>query len=430
MSSYFKYIFLLIGTCVALPSFGQKTDEALRYADGLAPYTALYYLRDIQQTHPEDERIYLKLGDISYQLLPTRDPILEYEGLKELCHSTRLYYGNCLHFAKDKSKYGSLYGRMDIARSVGEQADSIYVRFNRMVKDYNDCCRLFTALMANHTREKTAHLMLSTEDEALLDSIHTIAQRLPKDIQDYVSIQTYRTTRFKWIPIELYRLDGLTYSDFLASEVTLWDYRTWVENFRNLHQTTYLQLYKDMETGPITNRLLNRMAQADFGSAMRDWFYIRQQRNTIQESLSGLQATDSILNSESLMRLLIQADRYRNALRLCEQALQCFEQKMDTATFQRYRPFLDAEHIQSEVEVRQLAHEDYREVQVAYDAYCTRLLALGTTYVNTLTAEQQEDAGLLTGQQDCVLAMPISSHQIAFLRDAEGANSIEIRNIE
>lgn len=431
MLSRLKYILiLLIWIGLATPSFGQKIEESLRRADILPPYTALYYLRDIQQAYPEDERIYCKLGDISYQLLFTKDPILEYDGLKELCYSTQLYYRNCLHFAKDKSIYNTLYGRIDSIRILSERVDSIYTRFNRMVKTYNRCCQLFTAFMANHTREKMAHLTLSNEDKAILDSLQTITRQQPKNIQDYLTVQTYRTTRFTWMPIELYRLDGLTYSNFLASEVKLWDYQTWVENFRNCHETTYLQLYKDMATDSISNRLLNQIAQVDFGSAMRDWFYIRQQRDEIQRSLSTLQVTDSIRNSETLMRILVQACRHQDILRTCEQTLQRFEQKMDTATFLRYLPFFENKHIQSEAEVHQLAQNDYNDTQVVYHAFCTRLLQLGKAYISTLTAGQQEDAGLLTNRPDCILAMPISSHQIALLHDTEGPTIVEIQNIE
>ena len=110
---YKKPIFVFLFVCVGVMSAaGQKLSEVLHQADEMSPYVAMYYLRDIQQLFTEEPKIYAKLGDIVYPLVDTKDPITDYHERKNLLYSARLYYGNCLHFAKDKSAYPLLPERV------------------------------------------------------------------------------------------------------------------------------------------------------------------------------------------------------------------------------------------------------------------------------------------------------------------------------
>ena len=249
----------------------EKYSVVLEQAKNLSPYEAIYLLMDYQYWHPEYSNIYYQLGNLTYDLLPTRDPLHHYAELNSLLYRSRLFYGNCLHFAKDQKLLGWQYaelaqGQKRIEYETLEQyvrprleevkrqqiaCDSIHRSFVRMSERYNRCQTLFTDLLNRYTREKTAHLQLQPEERQLLLSLRQAADSLDLDIAAYQGALTLQEILgyhpvFRKEPIVLYRLDGLTYTDFLQNDIALWDYSQWVTNFLNEQQEVYERLYADL----------------------------------------------------------------------------------------------------------------------------------------------------------------------------------------
>ena len=424
-----RSIIILFCLSVGLPTIGQKLNDVLRQADALAPDMAMYYLRDMQQLFTDEPKIYAKLGDLAYQISTVKDPLTDYQERKRLLYSARLYYGNCLHFAADKSQYAALPQRIQNIKQQEQETDSIYTRFNRLVNNYNECIALFTRIMNQHTQEKMAHLLFSAHDSLLLDSLRTLSATIPKHINAYQEIQNNRIAHFVWLPIDLYRLDGLTYSNFLETDIALWDYHSWTQQFATIHRDIYEQLYRDMQTDNISNRLLNQLQQIDYESAIYDWFIVRQQAQSMQRAWQNIAAMDSIDANETLMHLLVQAHNQQQHMQQVRHALQLHRQKMDDNTFRRYLPFFRSMHITSSEQVTALAQADYEQADRLQKQFNAQLLRLGKAYMQRKTDSQRAEEGFLATNDEYVVAMPVSATEFATLIEQNGAGVVSIQTI-
>ncbi len=268
-----RKIFILLIACVSVCAQAQeKYSVVLERTKSLSPYEAIYELMDYQYWKPELAAVYYELGNHCYSLLPTRDPLHHYTELSTLLYQSRLFYGNCLHFAKDQKLPGWQYSeiadgqkKIDYAtleayvrprlKEVERQqiaCDSIYHTFNRMSDRYNRCLTLFSTFLEAYTREKTAHLQLQPSERDMLIALQREADTLEIDIRTFkqaLSLQPipgYEPV-FRKEEIALYRLDGLTHTDFLQNNVALWDYSQWVSRFLNEQTEVYERLYADID---------------------------------------------------------------------------------------------------------------------------------------------------------------------------------------
>ena len=275
MTNY-KHILILLfsfSAAVFAPANAQeKYSAVLAQSKQLSPYEAIYLLMDYQQWKPEMPAVYYELGNLTYDLLPTRDPLHHYTELSTLLYRSRLFYGNCLHFANDqklpgwqfeelangqkKIEYEQLdkFIRPRLAEVQRQQiaCDSIHRSFVRMTERYNRCRTLFADFLSRYTREKTAHLHLQPEEQQTLLALQKAADSLDTDIAQYQGALTLQpipgyAPTFRKESIVLYRLDGLTYTDFLQNDIVIWDYSRWVSAFLNEQHEVYDVLYTDIE---------------------------------------------------------------------------------------------------------------------------------------------------------------------------------------
>lgn len=251
----------------------EKYSVVLEQARTLSPYEAIYLLMDYQYWRPEHANTYYQLGNLCYGLLPTRDPLHHYPELSTLLYQSRLFYGNCLHFAKDQKLVGWQYEEIAngekkieyerleryisprLAEIKRQQiaCDSIHNSFCRMVERYNRCQTLFSAFLSLYTREKTAHIYLQPEQRQMLIQLQMTADSLDYDIGAFLQALTLQPVPgyypyFHKEPILLYRLDGLTHTDFLVNDIPVWDYSGWVRHFMYDQTMVYERLYANLQS--------------------------------------------------------------------------------------------------------------------------------------------------------------------------------------
>ncbi len=265
---FFLSVFCFACLCVMTQ---EKYSVVLEQSKQRSPYEAIYLLMDYQHWKPELPAVYYEIGNYCYDLLPTRNALHNYEELMTLLYQSRLFYGNCLHFAKDQKLPGwqykeiagdakrieyiqlEQYIRPRLAEIKRQQTacDSIHNSFVRMAERYNNCQSLFANFLTRYTREKTAHLQLKPEERTMLVRLQQTADSLEQDIETYQqalalqAIEGYTPT-FRKEEIVLYRLDGLTHTDFLQNDIALWDYSQWVSKFLDEQENVYERLYSDL----------------------------------------------------------------------------------------------------------------------------------------------------------------------------------------
>lgn len=348
----------------------EKYSEVLARTRTLSPYEAIYELMDYQQWKPELPGVYFELGNLSYDLLPTRDPLHHYRELSTLLYRSKLFYGNCLHFAKDQKLPGWQYeliaqGQKKIEYNALEwfirprleeiqrqkiACDSIHSSFLRMTARYDRCRSLFANFMKQYTREKTAHLQLQPSERSMLMELLLAADSLETDIAQYQQALTLQAVPgyhpvFRKEPIVLYRLDGLTYTDFLQNDIVIWDYKKWVLGFLYEQKHVYEALYEEVAralktaraqvqqyeagrpiSGTTDGALIGRCERLEITTPQVDSLRMLQEtlRNAVAEQTIAQSATPASIR-ELAPLLLIAAERKDaqpdNALRLMQQHL-------------------------------------------------------------------------------------------------------------
>ena len=362
----------------------ERYSELLARTESLPAYEAMYHMLAFQRFHPENAPIYYRLGDVVYSLLPSKDALHDYKERAELLYKARLFYGNCLHFLEGRVPRGETFptvvpagkkveyadietylrGRLDTINRWRQETDTLHDRFYRMVDRYETCRQLFLGFMEKYPSEKLAHLCLSDDDRANLQQLSQLTKQFEQDKQLFaealkISPVPYYAPQFRMVPIALYRLDGITSSDFLANDIPLWDYSDWANSFLYVQQHTYQTLMRDMvqeftmlnfgmerfhqgqpvqiETNP---RLANRVECYDYNSPMAA--FIRMEQTialTILQAQDSLTADEQITNSELSARITANIE-VQQRMEEIHDMLRNFKQRIDETTDKKYAYFL------------------------------------------------------------------------------------------
>lgn len=318
-----RYLLILIfvSLCAGIHAQDYFSETAAK-AKRATPHEAAYIWSEYQQFLPTFHATYFHLGNIYYDLIPTEHPIRDYEELTQYLYRTKLYYGNCLHYAKDQTlkpihyeglpytgkrpEYADLQQiikqRLDFVNQTSQTAKALYDSYNQLVNRYNLCRIVFSSFSEKYGREKMAHLHLSDQDKQQLLYLQTQADSLQHDIQSLQQalndfpVKDYHPN-FLFESINLYRLDGLTSINILQNEVVLWDYSSWAKDFLYAQDHTYRDYFAAIDNEynamrhaiahpnakiRINDILLNRINRMDYQSPLIDSIALLQQAALIK----------------------------------------------------------------------------------------------------------------------------------------------------
>ena len=296
-------------------------DDYYKVLDRASATTApegLYILMHYQQANPKFAPVYFQMGQLSWQMAADQHPLREYSDLQQCLYRTRVFWGNCLHYAQGqpikpqaynglvfkakKPTYDDLKPMLDSrlveVTDAETKARNLYQAYCRLAERYNRCRQLFQTFSETYRGEKNAHLYLRPADRELLQRLATEADSIPQDIQALQLALRERPVddyqpRFHFQPINLYGLDGLTGVNLMQNEVPLWDYAAWSRSFLQEHDGLYNDYYRaihrehmslvrhmqspDGSPVRINDLILNRIDRIDYGSPMKDRLALEQQ---------------------------------------------------------------------------------------------------------------------------------------------------------
>lgn len=409
--------------------------EALEKANRATPYEAIYILSDYQQFLPSHAATYYHLGIRYYALIGAEHPIRDYYEFQQNLYRTKLYLGNCLHFAKDqnlklqhyaglpiagkKPEYADVErfvrAKLDTVAGISTRSETLYQAYYRLVNRYALCRNMFTEFCERYTREKTAHLLLTDADRVHLADLQLQADSLEADIQALQAalaafpVAGY-TPEFTWTEINLYRLDGLTNTDLLQNKVALWNYAAWVRQFLDTQENVYTAFYDeidieyqimqramtDLQNGKkrkmdYNTILLNRIDRLDYQSFMKD--FIESSQRCVGVMCDALPETGEDYVEQALTVLLRQNG---NINRLHELEKQLSEKlAQDPSALTHYATLLSKWQCATPDSIM-LQERGF--VEVAQQAFTASATAFATTiapsiqpfehYVNELTGEK------------------------------------------
>jgi len=266
-----KYINLLILAVLIFNSSIIYSQKEMKYKDVyqyvLGKDTILAYemLKEFQEKNPYHANTYYQLGLIAQYWTKKYDALTQIEDVKYFLYHTGLYLNLSKKYIDDKevrknSEYyqgikASSGGKISIGDVTGEidarlnknkiskiKITAIQNNYVKSIDFYNQCVELFLEINKNNSNLK--ELLLTVDDNLkgkinklgnLYDSTIYNLNKFEKGIKDF-TIKSYKQTH-KIKPIETYRLEGLTYSSFLESNIDLWDFRNWVNSFNKTLNT-------------------------------------------------------------------------------------------------------------------------------------------------------------------------------------------------
>ena len=316
-----RYIACALMCMVMTCLYGQENfDEQLVAITQMTKEQAIYQLEQYQLQHPQFAGVYYHLGKHSEELLATIHPILNYDYLSRVLYNARVYYGNCIHYAQNSSlkdedfvgiptqgkkiAYEDIvrYGRkkLEHVKAVKGRVDALYDSYYRMVERYGACRHMFSDFCESYPGEKQAHLRLQAADVEVLNRLVAEFDSLQLDIVAFEQalsaypIEAYHP-RFVYHDIRLYRLDGLTHSNFMDDTIPLWNYGGFAKQFLEKQYADYATYYqaikqeydqigaavsqwsKGGKTLIKTNKILtNYIQKMDYGSFMVNLTQIQQ----------------------------------------------------------------------------------------------------------------------------------------------------------
>jgi hypothetical protein len=260
--------------------------QSLRYKDVYASlktskdFEVYQLLLAFQKQEPQHANTYYQLGIINQRWMRQYDPFLKSDLVKSSIDNASLYLPLCLRFLDEKEarknedyyqnvkipegKKGIEIGdiikdiqdRIQDVEQYGIQIKNIDFNFIGCVKSYNLCIRTFNDINQKNSRLKDLYFIkdpsLAQELEALknqFDSTIFYLNGLKKALVQ-CPIGNYNP-EYKLIPIDIYRLHGLTSVNFLNNKISLWDFGSWYDSFKKTINTDIKDLFNEAKATDI-----------------------------------------------------------------------------------------------------------------------------------------------------------------------------------
>jgi hypothetical protein len=258
----FSVFFLLFG--LLYNANGQrnlKYKDVMKAIEERGREEAYSLLLVYQKQDPYFANTYFQLGLISQFWSKDYDPLTNLRDVELFIYNTNLYYGLAISKIDQKEvrKNDKLYQNIDRFRGkekiefeevksfLQEQIDAneeykknvqvVYRLFNSSIFHYDNCRRIFKQINADNFKLKDLYLTANEsfirnldELQRSFDSTIFYLQNFQTALKNY-PIKNYNQ-KYKLYPIETYRLEGLTGSDFLQDEIPIWNYGAWVKSVK------------------------------------------------------------------------------------------------------------------------------------------------------------------------------------------------------
>lgn len=287
-------IFILI--CLSLTNLN---GQGIRYKDVFASiktlkdFEAYQLLLAFHDQEPRHANTYYQLGIINQRWMRQYDPFLKSDLVKSNIDKASLYLSLCLRFLDEKeARKNAVYYQevkiptgktgiefVDIVKDVqdriqdveqyGIQIKNIDSHFIGCVKSYNLCIRTFNDINQKNSRLKDLYFVKDTsfikELEVLKNQFDSTMYYLNGFKKALVEcpVGNYNP-EYKLVPIDIYRLHGLTSTNFLNNKISLWDFGSWYDSFQKTRNTDIYELFsKAKETDILHTRYIGSLRNYD-----------------------------------------------------------------------------------------------------------------------------------------------------------------------
>lgn len=463
-----RYALCALMCLVLMPLWGQeKFSEQLSAVSEMTPYQAIYHLEQYQKKFPWFAGVYYHLGMANEKQIPAIHPILDYDLIRRMLYNARVCYGNCKHYAQDASLKNEDFAGLptkrkrveyeDVARFANKklqqvkntqmQVDHLYNSYYRMVKRYGECRQMFTQFCETYPGEKQAHLRLQAQDIDLLNRLAQQFDSLKIDITTFESalanypIDNYTPT-FSYSDIQLYRLDGLTQTNFMEPHITLWNYGDFAKQFLQQQEHEYGDYYQAIqrefmqieqaarnatngEFHPIkTNKILtNYINKMDYESFMVPLASIQQMcADMICCHAQGLFAGADTVDTESIEFALNTLFYKYQRMDTCQTVFSLLQERLSCSELDKYKTILGKDTtIQAVLSLANdrmnLADTVYGAISQHFYAMIKETLTAFEQYTDPLTEQVIYAHQLPQREADIVAVLPMANDYLVVYAD-------------
>jgi hypothetical protein len=261
---------------IILNAYGQQDYKVLYEAiKNMKDYEAFQALFNYQAATTSKDYAnangYYQLGLISQKMMRQYDPFLQSENVTQSTSNAKTYFSLAKHYldAKDAKKNGHYYQEVpeprtyeNIKNDIGNRlADVLEYKkyFDRNhsylingIYKYNTCIETFGKINAQNSRLNDLYFLSDDELKKNLkdlqvnfDSTLFYLDKLKQSLEEY-PMSDYKIS-YSLLPVPVYRLHGLTSSNFVAKNVTLWDFKSWIDSYNAVLDTDVAFLYQQVE---------------------------------------------------------------------------------------------------------------------------------------------------------------------------------------
>ncbi len=259
---YILIILLLFSVSYSSYASRLKYDDVYKVVLSGDKDKAYTLLLAYQKQNPKFANAYFQLGLIAKDWAKSFNPYKDFAYTKMFIYNTKLYFNLAKLYMKDeKGRNRSYYKNApiipkgkklkieDIEEFIDAQTEEIkdYEKnvvkiinnYNKSVEFYNDCVSLFMKINSDYAKIKNIYL---SNDKALLFDLQKLETNFDSALFYFKEYKTslkayplgiYNQT-YELKDIVTYRLDGLTYSNFLQNKIILWNYKKWVHDVYNV----------------------------------------------------------------------------------------------------------------------------------------------------------------------------------------------------
>ncbi|MBO7594203.1 MAG: hypothetical protein J6T12_04485, partial [Salinivirgaceae bacterium] len=276
-----RYIFLAFGLFFALSALSQgkykDVYESIRHqSDNEAYQTLQEFSRLKNNSHCAS--LY-KLGIILERRVAGYDPFLQESAVERAVYDMELFFGlakfnfnekvarqdgqffdDVIH--TDKSKEGKTPDFFEISEDIDTHLKNATIYKNyfdnnkqnlyKAVGNYNECISIFNDICQRNSKLKDLYFMVDDKLEKQLETLqHNFDStlfylgKLQKSLAEFPMLNYKFNYRLN--PIVVYRMHGLTQANFLAEEIQLWDFASWIKTFNEVRESEVGYLYKNVE---------------------------------------------------------------------------------------------------------------------------------------------------------------------------------------
>jgi hypothetical protein len=271
--------FSLVALCaIGQPNYKQVYESIKTMKDYEAFQTLFKYQSETTSKDFVNVNGYYQMGMIAQKMIRQYDPFLQSQNAAQCISDAKTYLSLSLHYLTEKEvkangKYYQGAGggvptyaavKKDIEARIADVTE--YNRYftqnleylTRGIHRYNACIEAFGHINRQNSRLNDLYFLADpalkqnlADLQTNFDSTLYYIDKLKSSLEAY-PMADYQIS-YSLAPVSVYRLHGLSAANFIEKEVTLWDFRTWVDAFNEMLNGDVAFLYKQADEAHKTN---------------------------------------------------------------------------------------------------------------------------------------------------------------------------------